>query len=344
MKILFLCKASTKTGLGHLIRSRSLANQFAKQQASVNIDFTIIGESLVARLMNEVGYPYSIYEDESLLPTLGSYDVCFFDMIDISDSLFHKVSDQVQLKVSISPIFNKMSSVDIFFNRTKYHNLPDAHLPPNIYSSLEYTIIQDACKKIKTSIYEDNLELSQFPIAVCMGGGDAANKTLNFLKSLKKCKVPATFWVMLGEGYSHSYDQLISEIKKNSDHEIILAKANKSMWQILKNCILAILPGGITTYEAAYAGLPTLNLLENEDSYFLIKELEEEKVCLYNGKINTENIESVNSVIERLYHNRKELLMMHLNSKQLIPNESARNIYNKCAEILNEKISRAKMS
>ena len=76
----------------------------------------------------------------------------------------------------------------------------------------------------------------------------------------------------------------------------------------------------------------------------MIKELEEEKVCLYNGKINTENIESVNSVIERLYHNRKELLMMHLNSKQLIPNESARNIYNKCAEILNEKISRAKMS
>ena len=149
---------------------------------------------------------------------------------------------------------------------------------------------------------------------------------------------------MLGEGYKHSYDQLISEIKKDSDHEIILAKANKSMWQILKNCILAILPGGITTYEAAYAGLPTLNLLENEKSYFLIKELEEKKVCLYNGKINPENIEKVNDTIEHLYHNRKELLMMHINSKQLIPNMSASNIYNKCVEILKEKNSRANMS
>src|SRR5690606_13803362 len=102
------------------------------------------------------------------------------------------------------------------------------------FASLDYAIIQENCKNIRTSAYEDNLELQHFPIAISMGGGDAANKTLSVLRSLKKCPVPATFWVMLGEGYKHSFDKLVNEIISDSKHEIILARANKSMWQILK--------------------------------------------------------------------------------------------------------------
>lgn len=336
MKVLFISKASTKTGLGHLIRSRSLANRFLLQDPTIDLHYKVIGEQLVSKLLTEVKYAFDIYDNEEQCIIEEDYDLSIMDMTHISDNLFNRIADKSRLKVCISPIFNKMNQIDIFFNRTKYHKFDEANLPSKIYASLDCTIIQDDCKKIKTSIYEDNLELKQFPIAISMGGGDAANKTLNFLKSLKTCKVPATFWVMLGEGYKHSYDKLISEIKKDSGHEIILAKANRSMWQILKNCILAILPGGITTYEAAYAGLPTLNLLENEESYFLIRELEEKNVCLYNGIINQENLSSLNTTIEKLYYDRKSLLQMHINSKNLIPEDTGSKILEKCKEMLRE--------
>ena len=36
----------------------------------------------------------------------------------------------------------------------------------------------------------------------------------------------------------------------------ILAKTNRSMWRVLGNCSLAILAGGVTSYEAAFAGCP----------------------------------------------------------------------------------------
>ncbi len=326
MKILFLCKASSKIGLGHLIRSRSLATQILQQAPNIQLEFKVIGEPLVKRLLFDVAFNYEIYANEESCVIEGRYTVCFFDMIKASNSFFETASSQADLTVSLSPVFDKMSRVDILINRTRYHNLKEDDLPKHIFASLDYAIIQENCKNIRTSAYEDNLELQHFPIAISMGGGDAANKTLSVLRSLKKCPVPATFWVMLGEGYKHSFDKLVNEIISDSKHEIILARANKSMWQILKNCILAILPGGITTYEAAYAGLPTLNIFNNESNRFLIRELEEAGVCLYHGIDSEENLINLNKTIESLYHNRKQLMEMHLNTKGLIKGNSAQKI------------------
>ena len=344
MNILFICKASIETGFGHLIRSRSLALQIRNASLNNNIVFKVIGESVADRLLSDSKLDYSIYKNELDCSLHKHYDICYLDMISITEELFTRVSNLTKLKVSISPIFNKMSSVDAFFNRTKYNKYSDEQLPLRTYGSLDYTIIQEDCKKINTYIYEENLKLKNFPIAICMGGGDAANKTLEILKALKNCEVPATFWVMLGEGYKHSYDKLIDVIKSNSNHEIILAKTNKSMWQILRNCTMAILPGGITTYEAAYAGLPTINLLEQETSFFLIQELEENNVCRYQGLFNYDNIQKLNETIKYLYENRKELLLMHLNTKDLIKDQSGLNIFKTCVNLISTENSTANMT
>ncbi|MCB0651973.1 MAG: hypothetical protein KDC85_11915 [Saprospiraceae bacterium] len=338
MRILFVCKASTSIGLGHLIRSRSLANQFLELNPHLDIDFKVVGEALVSRLLTQVTYPVDIVRQEEEVELKETYELCFFDMMEGSDAFFKRLKNNALLTISLSPIFNQMAKVDILFNRTKYHNLQPEEMPGKIYAGLKYTIIQEDCKKIRTSIYEDNLDLDQFPVAISMGGGDAANKTLAFLRSLRNCKVPATFWVMLGEGYQHSYDDLIKVLKKDSDHEIILAKTNRSMWQILRNCILAILPGGITTYEAAYAGLPTINLLQDPSKQYLIQELIDHKVCVYKGDINEEeSLALVNKSIENVYYERRELMEMHLNTKNLVGRNSAKLIWDLCREGLEEK-------
>lgn len=338
MNILFVCKASTRIGLGHLIRSRSLANQFLGMFPNLKISFKVVGEPLVSRLLTRVNYVPEIYDDEQSVSLNETYELCFFDMMDASDDFFSRIKNVSGLTISLSPIFNQMSKVDILFNRTQFHNLTEAEQPKKIYAGLKYTIIQEDCKKIKTSIYEDNLDLDQFPIAISMGGGDAANRTLDFLHSLKECKVPATFWVMLGEGYRHSYDNLIKAIKKDSDHEIILAKTNRSMWHILRNCILAILPGGITTYEAAFAGLPTINFLHDPTKQYLIQELIDEKVCVYKGPVGDEaSMVEVNKLIEKFYYERRALMEMHLNTKNLVGRNSAKLIWDLCVEALEKE-------
>jgi spore coat polysaccharide biosynthesis predicted glycosyltransferase SpsG len=151
-----------------------------------------------------------------------------------------------------------------------------------------------------------------------MGGGDAANKTLQFLRSLQKCNVPATFWVLIGECYNHSIDLLIKSMDVDHNHEIVLAKTNDSMWSILHNCVIAILPGGVTAYEAAYAGLPTITMSFGSENVFLIQELADSGVTIHTGVFSTSNLVQLNREVERLYHNRKALLEMHCRCKKLI--------------------------
>lgn len=327
MKILFLCKASTKIGLGHLMRSKTLANGLKEIGANIEIDFILIGDKSFDKLFLSSSINPNVIENDDELYVDKKYDVAFFDLMEISDEAFLKIKGVAKITASLSPIFNKLKDVDILFNRTKY--LPKNEVLPNdVYAGFEYSIIQNNCIKIGAGTFEENVKLSTFPIAISMGGGDAANKTLKLLKVLKKCKVPATFWVLLGEGYKYSYDELINEIKTDTVHEIILVNTNMNMWHILKNCILLILPGGITSYESVYAGLPSINFLEKKDNYFLIRELVEKKVCFYGGLFNDKNLLTLNDRLESLYYNRNELMEMHVRSKSLIVDRSFIRIYN----------------
>lgn len=331
MRILVICKASTSIGFGHLIRSKTLSRGFINIGADIDLDLVIIGNSHLEKFTEDDSINYSIIRSEHDLYIDEFVDVCFLDMTEIDSSVLQQIKMKTGVIASLSPVFNKMSEVDIFINRTKYLSPENNYGNANIHAGLEYALVQENCIKITAGTYEESLTANHFSIAISMGGGDATNKTLLVLEALKKCRVPATFWVMLGEGYQHSFDALINEISKDSLHEIILAKTNRSMWQILKNCVLAILPGGITTYEAAYAGLPTINFFEDEQQQFLIKELVEREVCLNVGVFGKNTLHRLSETVEGLYTNRQKLMQMHINSKNLIDNHGAARILKVCS-------------
>ncbi len=338
MKILILCKASAHIGMGHLIRSRTFAQAISKELKDIEINFFVIGDRLVHNLLQGLPFPVSHFEEGAELPFAEKYDLAFFDTIHLAPKIFAAVKKKSTLCISLSPIFDHMPEVDILFNRTRYIRPEYEELSIHKYLGLEYTLIQANCTKINSVIYQANLDRVNFPIAISMGGGDAPNKTLRFLRSLKRCSIPATFWVMLGEGYGHSYDDLIQEIKKDSTHEIILAKTNQSMWHILSNCVLAILPGGITSYEAIYAGLPAINIVDKESSYFLLQEPEEKGACFYGGILSDEALDDLNTKIVSLYENREQLLAIHESAQNLIDDQAGVRIIQICQKHLAKKV------
>lgn len=324
MKILFICKASTEIGLGHLIRARTLAAGLHRLGA-VAIDFVLIGDTSLISLVNGYVQNKIALVDENELVLRNTYDHAFVDMLEMNKAIMAKIREKSAKVVCLSPIFNRMEDVDILFSRTRYQ--PIMRPGPNeVFAGPEYAIIQSDCSKIGAGEYEKTLESGTFPIAISMGGGDAANKTLQLLRSLKNCKVDATFWVMLGEGYKHSYDDLIAEINSNKRHEIILARTNKSMWQVLRNCAIGIFSGGVTSYEAAFAGLPTINLIDSDEKYFLIRELVENNACWCLGTSFESSLDALNKHIEAVHGNHNVLMKMHIDSKQLISGKAAENI------------------
>lgn len=317
MKILFICKGSTEIGLGHLIRSRTFAEVASKKH---EVAFLVIGSEVTRKLLNGLPFGIKIISNENDIPKYVKevFDVIVFDMMCLDEQWVLYLKNRAFMCVSISPIFNQMNKMDMLFSRTKYGSNEDDLTGVTKHLGLEYTVIQKDCVRINSHIFRYNLTRKNFPVAICMGGGDAANKTLLFLQSLKECDVPATFWVLIGEGYNHSLDLLINTGNRDKNHEIILAKTNISMWHILNNCVLAILLGGVTTYEAAYAGLPTINMFDSEEQSFLVKELVEAGVGIYAGSVSEENLKKLNEQIEYLYNNKEKILEMHLASRKLI--------------------------
>lgn len=327
MKISIYCKASTHIGLGHLIRSFALAKQFVAMAKGAKITFSIIGDVNLKKLVQYRGVSVKAYNSENEIAQIEYSELLILDMIEIGQDLLDLLVTNCELSVVLSPVFNCYDKIDYYFGRTKYLNFEPSEFPKlRIYAGLDYAIIQDGCIKISAGTFEDNLNLGTFPIAVIMGGGDATNKTLEVLRALKKCTAPATFWVMVGEGYKYSLDELSDEIRRDTTHEIILAKTNTSMWRILNNCVLCILPGGVTSFEAVYAGLPAINFFDNSNQEFLIREITESGAAYNFGVYSEQALDRICAFIDKIYLNRKELLQMHVSTKSLIDGKGSERI------------------
>ena len=314
-KILFICHASITSGMGHLLRTSHVAH-VALEYADVKI--AMLGLHSLATKFQKKMLPLVFIEEEArLLDLVNEWDpdcICF-DLLFISTNIFYEISDKRHV-VSISPIFNCISEVDAIFHRTKV--LPSSWQDlnkPVIHSGLEYTILDERVTKIPTKKYKEIINSKSLPVAISMGGTDAPNKTLSLLNSFRSLPVPMQFWVLLGEGYTHSYSSLVKTLE-GSPHEVLLIKSNESMWQILNQCALVFLTGGITTYEASYACLPSINLIENEERFFLLSELCEKNVIdCETGTLNTLYEKAYNALCD-FDLNRGKLLKMHLAAKK----------------------------
>jgi len=333
MDVLFICKASVRIGFGHLIRSKALASTFHKNLLRRGrVKLIVIGDKeLISPLIKSENYENEIIASErDFVRCVKKWDFIFLDMLTIDDNVFGIIKNNAKHTATVSPIFNRISDVDYFFHRTKYHNLSNELLPAKTFMGLEYTIVQPHCIRINAGRFEESINNHSFSFAVSMGGGDASNKTLQFLKSFKKFDLDASIWVMLGEGYKHSFDELIKVAKTNHRHEIVLAKTNRNMWQILQNCLLGFFPGGITTYEAVYSGLPSINFIENESNSFLLKELVENNAAYLINTTNETYWPELNRLIQQLNSDRLMLMEMHLKAKKLIDGKGAERIFELC--------------
>ena len=337
-RFLFCCRGSAQDGLGHVIRPRAVIERLPDDASA---ELIVLGrDECAAPLLDGVAVPWSIVEgDDAVAARAAELDpgIVMLDTMTLDASVFESAAAG-RVTASLSPIFDRLEQVDLAFSRTRYAqdgSVPDA---PNRRHGLEYAIVRPDCRRIDTHLFGRHLAESPMAIAISMGGADAPNRTLEVLEALRGLGAPATFWVLLGEGYGHSYDALVEAVKRDHRHEVILAKTNQSMWRILRNCSLAILAGGVTTYEAAYAGLPSISLLDSEAHEFLVRELVEHGAALIGGAIDAGDGAALRAEVDRLEGDRETLLEMHQNSKQLIDGRGAERVLD---EVMRHAASRS---
>jgi spore coat polysaccharide biosynthesis predicted glycosyltransferase SpsG len=170
-----------------------------------------------------------------------------------------------------------------------------------------------------------------------MGGADAANKTLTVLRALVELNCDTCIWVLLGEGYDHCYNALVETVRGAKRHEVILAKTNRSMWEVMGNCAVAILAGGLTTVEAIYAGLPSLNLFERPEHGEMLEELFDAGICVNAGLFSERALTTLRRTVQNLDLDRRRLLDMRERSRGLLDRHAGRRILAELERLLAER-------
>lgn len=332
MRIFILTEGSEKTGLGHLYRVKTFALNCLKND-SVELKIRSFVDKKLESIFRDLDN-YIVNPKAKLIQEIKAFSPNFviFDLLEIDNQLFGEINGLGIKLVSLSPIFSHLSAVDYLFTRGNLL-VPEG---PQVFSGMEYVIIGNHVKRIPEELYRMNIESSQLPIAITLGGTDAPNKTLKVLKTLVRYDKSLLIWVLLGEGYRHSYTELVNVIRENSQHEIILARTNNSMWNILQNTVLAITAGGLTAYEAAAAGLPTINIVANKTHLNLLSELFEKGVSFNSGVFPDFNENDLLNYIDGFDKDRMKLINLYIQTKNIHKKLTNNEILNKLIEIKND--------
>lgn len=330
--VAFVVRASTKNGLGHLVRSLSVLREM---QNLAEVRLFLLGDMSGRHLVEESGISSrDCNSDEvcarwvmELKPKIIVFDTLYFEQ-----AAFNLLANSA-VTVSLSPVFSRMGRVEHLFHRTKYEDpcWRNGGVFPKVHKGLKYTVLPARLKRIATRLFREHLYERKLSIAISMGGTDAPNRTLALLQELGRFPQKLVVWVALGDAYTHSYEELLRSAKENKQ-EIILLKSNESMWRVLRNASLVICAGGLTTYEAAYVGIPSINILQSAEWSYLFRELADESVCFILDPAEYA-IATAASLVNELMNDRDRLLCMHKSSRRLIPGGGAKRIAQKIVRL-----------
>jgi spore coat polysaccharide biosynthesis predicted glycosyltransferase SpsG len=324
--LLMVARGSVQDGLGHIMRTRAVADELCRM--GVRLKLLILGDESCISLLQHTTLPYEFCEsDEQVVSQVLQSEVgcVVFDMLRFDQAGFLRIKACCRT-LSLSPVFSCLPHTDDLFHRTVYED-PEWSVQkpfPRIHSGLKYTIVSERCHRIPSQIYRSHLKKSPLSIGISMGGADAANRTLAILNALKNIQSSLLIWVALGEAYTHSYEALVAAVR-GTRHEVILIKSNESMWRVLQNACVLICSGGLTTYEAAFAGLPSINIPAHPTRNFLIRELEEKGACIILDS-DAAGLASLVTHIESWEANRAPLMQLHLTSKRLLSPHGTRRV------------------
>jgi UDP-2,4-diacetamido-2,4,6-trideoxy-beta-L-altropyranose hydrolase len=265
MRIFFRVEASQKIGLGHLIRSISIANTIKNTYTNTEIIF-LTGDYMYSTSKikeNEFEYitPSDQNEENFLLSNCinKNADILFIDKLyNYSTDFILKLTKHCKV-IMFHNICDGAHLCDAFI-------LPAAHIGTNIlddsrwsndkvnfYEGMEYVVLNDKIINLRKSKISGTDVIT---LVLTTGGSDPAGVMLKVLNWINQIELPdITVYALIGESFVHT--EAIESLKKELKRNIIVTPYNASYF---KDANIAISTFGVSTYELIYLGLVVVSI------------------------------------------------------------------------------------
>ena len=256
MKALIYANGSSTIGLGHIMRTLTLATELKKKGIYVEYITDRSGNEAIKLLENN---GFNTIPVENILDYLLHYKGIKYDLIIIDDYsvseqkivIFYNIANKV-LYIDDLAKFNKYN-MDILINTSiealniEYMGCAKKLLGP------KYALLRDEFKNLKYTLPKATVE----KIMLTLGGGDENNITKDILDSLLDNYNNLEYHIVLGNSYKYK-DFMIENYK---DEKVKFHINTNNMAKIMLDSDLAISAGGNTLYELSACGTPTIAVI-----------------------------------------------------------------------------------
>ena len=320
IKIRFFCEASNKSGLGHLIRSLNVMNEFIKLDTSMEIEMWLDKKVDVDRFTN----PFEKYIfDLNLFKYNFDSEISNISVIDMLTWSKRKIEiNTIASKsclISLSPVSDINEFADFVITRGR---LSDIDNEKNIFGD-HLAVIRNDINRLDENQYKDLISSNRNHIGVVMGGTDPTNMSLEIVKRLSKINFQTTLWLAIGNSYSFDINLIFEAVSKSKSVDLIVGSVFEDLWMFLNKCQLLILQGGLTTTEASYRGIPSINIPRFSKQKNMMPSLFKKGGAWI---IDNDKLDQLIETIENIISNKKNLINASNIGKEIIDGKGAERI------------------
>lgn len=334
--VIFIVNGGISIGMGHIMRSLSLAKQFRKKNYEIkfiskyecgidvikNYNFEVIkintSESSIPEGFN-YGTSVELEEDmkkiEEIL-IIEKPDVLVIDTYNVSNEFFLSMKKHAKCVIYIDDIYSFDYPVDIIINgNVTGENMGYKRLfkEQRFLLGLKYNLIRDEFINIPRKRIKEIAE----NIMITTGAADPYNMTYQFLKHFLNNNIlkGKKYHVIVGNSFQNK--NKIEELAKRHENIYLHYNANK-MSDIMLKADIAISSGGSTLYELLACGIPIMSFIYADNQKLIVEKMESLGYLKNIGYYDSINYKILEYKLEQFLLNQQERKMMVEKTRNLI--------------------------
>ncbi len=315
MRIVFRTEGNHKQGMGDIWGAIGLADECTKYFDEIL--FVISGGDEAIATIKERGHQVIVIESldaEQQILQAFQPDIIFVNKLRNSPTYIISLREFTDLVVTMDDAGEGALHADMKIN-VLYH-IPGA-VTDSQYIALrrEFQEIHNREKNISDEVHE---------ILVTQGGADTYGYLPKILRSLETLRWRPHFNIVVGPAFQH-HDELEDVLKESTLNLSVIYYA-RNMEELMLNADLGITAGGLTMFEMACVGTPSIVICGEQFEVETAGRFDKAGVAVNLGFGGTIDYDTVPVVVDSLAMNVEKRRQMSIRGKELVDGQGCKRI------------------
>lgn len=315
--------SAPEIGTGHILRAIKLADALRQTPTFQSFEFLFATRQnqpyqLGANLVKQAGY--NLIPETNLEPNTTSElfailsekpDLLIMDRLATAPHLILNLKKQGVFTINVDDLGDGHLCADLSIHPLLHSVRPG----PTVFIGYEYLFLPSSIKRY------GEIRQSASSVLISFGGFDHRRLTLFALNQIPNIRGPKRYDVVVSDLDSKSLDNISAralEVAAFSGTTVIVHQRPEYFHKLISASDLAIVSGGLTAFQCAQAGLPTIGIPQYEHQLENLNRLAISGCLVQAARDMVLDPNLLSELVTRLYSNYNERLAMSKSGQDLI--------------------------